>query len=163
MTVYEVLKCLHRSSLFEIVEMLNDAIYGELHVKVQFVIHTGYSFSIQTGTRFELFYDYENHKLIYQSNKIGNSPCTLGLIVSSKGGRFYDVYKTQAIINGFSTDDNSCTFLPTTENNIYHKKHTHSFEIFDDKENIIDSFPLSGSMKNSIFYFGSIFKVEDDF
>jgi len=147
----------------DMVDIINQAVYAEnISKDHSIVLHTGITFEIQTGTKFEIIYNLSEHFLIYQPYKEIKLPCIAGLILTSTRQRFYDTYSSSIIVDAILSSDSPFSWLDTNDQQIDNNTFNHKLIILDEAEKLLDTFPLGTHLKQPIFYFGSEFKLYDE-
>lgn len=163
----QVLDCLHSKNPSRILSLLNNAIYAEDYLKdkklnndKKWSINTGVTFSIHTGSNFEIIYEPFKQEIIFQKCDYVQLPNIIGLIVTSSTKPFFETYSTTKLLVSESVEGD-WRLLNIEEKDILEKKFTHEFQILDSESKIIQSFPLNWKIPFVIYNGRNEFKELD--
>jgi hypothetical protein len=165
MTIKNIMDTLYGTNHNGIIRLLNSSRYiDDYDATNQLVFHTGFIFSIHTGTTFEVLYNYYDRCLVFQPHTYIRLPVLAGLIVWSKNGKYFETYSTSKIIAKIN-EDGTTYQMEVSETEIDSCSFNHRLEVVDNEELVIGSYPLSRVYNEPIFN-GRVefrdFKSEDD-
>jgi hypothetical protein len=157
----EILAIIYADDNDKIIRLLNSSIYAaEYYPKVDsMIIQLGYSFSIQTGTTLELFYDFKSQKTIYQKRFSSSDLCLLGLICFKKEPSKFINNAIPSLIAAVSEDENLVQICESAWEKIKLKQL--EYDLFgivikqvDGLLTVTNEYPLRKSLGRTI-YFGN--------
>jgi hypothetical protein len=163
MTMSNAMEGLHSSNPAEILSILNQCIYAaDVDLKGVICFHTGVTFQVQTGKRFEILYSFWDHRLLFQPIDYLTLPGIAGLFTWNVRGKYIETYCQNKVIDKVSNDDSAYSELAVSSEDINNLSLMHRFEILDKNENIVNSYHLSKALEYSFYKDAQGFEHLDD-
>ncbi len=164
-----LLKILYGNSFSSILSVLNESVYVTDFSSEKPLMHTGFSFSLQTGTKMDLLFCPTTNTIVRSPKTQSKVPQLIGLVVQKNGdGHFskifenyipiavepYQIYSIKDLEKHLSKRPEQIALLKDDKREEIVVK---SFKI-EDKNNKIHEFPLNKHLSKTVFYGQSIFQ-----